>query len=470
MRVALVNTNRIRPPVAPIGLDYLAEALASRGHSPRLLDLCWEPSPEEAIRRFFGTERFGLVGITVRNTDDCSFTTRESFLPGLGRIASVLRECTDVPVLAGGVGFSVMPEGVLDALGLDAGVRGDGEQVLPAVADRLERGNRWDDLPNLVLREGNRFRRNRDLSPDLGDLPPMSRSWVDNPRYFREGGQAGVETKRGCPRSCIYCADPLAKGRASRLRDPEAVAEEIGALLRQGIDTLHLCDSEFNIPPAHALAVCGEIVRRGLAGKVRWYAYCAPRPFPAEMAERFRRAGCAGINFGADSGDPGMLSRLGRDHGPEDLLAAAGRCRDHGIAVMFDLLFGAPGESAESVERTIDLMRRAAPDLVGVSLGVRVYPGTELASRILRENRSSGLSGGGADDLVHPVFYVDPAIAPDLSGLLEQRVGDDERFLFFDPDRPRRNYNYNANRLLEEAIREGHRGAYWDILRRYRPA
>lgn len=470
MRVALVNTNRIRPPVAPIGLEYLAEALASRGHVPRVLDLCWEASPEPALRRFLRTEEVGLVGITVRNTDDCSFPTRESFLPPLRRIASVLRECTDAPVLAGGVGFSVMPEEVLDALGLEAGVRGDGEHVLPAVADRLERGERWDDLPNLVLREGGRFRRTRGACPDLGGLPPMTRGWVDNPRYYREGGQAGVETKRGCPRRCIYCADPLAKGRVSRLRPPEAVAEEIAALHRQGIDTLHLCDSEFNIPPDHALAVCGEIVRRGLGGKVRWYAYCAPRPFSPEIAARFRRAGCAGINFGADSGDPGMLSRLGRDHGPDDLLFAAAHCRDHGIAVMFDLLFGAPGESAESVERTVDLMRRAAPDLVGVSVGVRVYPGTELADRIRREGLSAGLSGGGADDLVRPVFFVEPAIAAELSGLLDRRVGDDERFLFFDPDRPRRNYNYNANRLLEEAIREGHRGAYWDILRRYRPA
>ena len=51
-----------------------------------------------------------------------------------------------------------------------------------------------------------------------------------------------------------------------------------------GIDHVHTCDSEFNIPADHALAVCREIVRRGLGGRLRWYAYCAPLPFTAELA------------------------------------------------------------------------------------------------------------------------------------------------------------------------------------------
>ena len=69
----------------------------------------------------------------------------------------------------------------------------------------------------------------------------MTRRWVDNRRYFREGGQAGIETKRGCPCRCVYCADPVAKGRQTRTRPPEAVADEVERLLEQGItETLRL--------------------------------------------------------------------------------------------------------------------------------------------------------------------------------------------------------------------------------------
>ena len=104
---------------------------------------------------------------------------------------------------------------------------------------------------------------------------------VRQSRYFAHGGQAGFESKRGCPAACLYCADPVAKGRRLRLRPPTAVADEIAALLAQGIDHLHTCDCEFNLPPEHAIAVCEELIRRGLGRQLRWYAYCAPAPFRA---------------------------------------------------------------------------------------------------------------------------------------------------------------------------------------------
>ena len=132
---------------------------------------------------------------------------------------------------------------------------------------------------------------------------------------------------------------------------------------------------------------------------------------------------------------------------------------------MFDLLLGSPGETRGSLTRTIELMRRAEPDRVGVALGVRVYPGTALADVVSRGELRAGLEGG--DDPAEPLFFVEPEVAPFASALLDQLIGDDRRFFFFDPSRPTRNYNYNANQLLVEAIEKGYRGAYWDILRRY---
>ena len=133
------------------------------------------------------------------------------------------------------------------------------------------------------------------------------------------------------------------------------------------------------------------------------------------------------------------------------------------MAVMLDLLLGAPGECRESLVATIELMRRAEPDRVGVSLGVRVYPGTELAGTVAGGKPGPGLVGGG--DLTDPLFFLEPAVAPFASELLDDMIGDDPRF-FFDPSGPEKNYNYNDNQRLVDAIARGHRGAYWDILRR----
>jgi radical SAM superfamily enzyme YgiQ (UPF0313 family) len=229
--------------------------------------------------------------------------------------------------------------------------------------------------------------------------------------------------------------------------------DELESLLEQGIDHVHTCDSEFNLPGWHASEVCQQIVRRDLGDRLRWYAYCSPVPFSLELARLMHRAGCVGINFGVDNGDEAMLKRLRRDFSPDDILNAVRWCKETGMAVMLDLLLGAPGEAEGSLVRTVELMRHAEPDRVGVSLGVRVYPGTELAV--------------GGDGPLEPLFFLEPRIAPFAFQLLDELVGDDQRFFFFDPSRPDRNYNYNANQRLVDAIGEGYRGAYWDILRRY---
>jgi radical SAM superfamily enzyme YgiQ (UPF0313 family) len=469
VHIALVNTNRIKPSIAPIGLEYVAEALNAAGHRVEILDLCWADHVNAAIGDFMDETNFDLVGVTLRNTDDCTYTGRQSFIGQFADVVGTIRQHTDGLIVLGGVGFSVMPEQVLTVCEADAGVWGDGEFALVELANelatRMEGKREWPSVPNLIWRRDGEWHRNPPSNRTLADLPLMRRSWVDNRRYFREGGQAGIETKRGCPRRCIYCADPLAKGRETRTRPPRAVGDELEKLLQQGIDHIHTCDSEFNLPEWHAVEVCEEIVRRGLGNRLRWYAYCSPVPFSPQLARLMRRAGCVGINFGVDSGDREMLRRLKRGFVPDDVLSAARSCKEVGIATMFDLLLGSPGETRESITRTIELMRQAGPDRVGVALGVRVYPGTELADMVMQEELRAGLEGG--DDLSEPFFFIEPEVAPFAFELLDDLIGDDKRFFFFDPSRPERNYNYNANQLLVDAIGEGYRGAYWDILRRY---
>ncbi|NIS77353.1 MAG: B12-binding domain-containing radical SAM protein, partial [Deltaproteobacteria bacterium] len=70
----------MKPPIAPIGLEYVAESLRGGGHDVEVLDLCFAEDPAAAIASFFKSSDHRLVGATLRNTDDCAFTSRESFL------------------------------------------------------------------------------------------------------------------------------------------------------------------------------------------------------------------------------------------------------------------------------------------------------------------------------------------------------------------------------------------------------
>ena len=59
--LTLVNTNRMTPPIAPVGLDYLAGAARQAGEPVELLDLCLVDDPDRAVAGYFADRRPDLV-------------------------------------------------------------------------------------------------------------------------------------------------------------------------------------------------------------------------------------------------------------------------------------------------------------------------------------------------------------------------------------------------------------------------
>lgn len=464
----------MKPAIAPIGLDYVADAAAAAGHDVRLCDLCFSEDVSAEVESACAAFQPEVIGVTVRNTDDCYFSGQAFFVPEIREMVDALRSVSDAPIVMGGVGFSIMPGAVMDFCRVDYGIAGEGERSFVRLLAALQGASGLEEVPGLLYRDAQGvLRRNPREFLDMDALPPCSRSLSDNRRYFAEGGQAGFETKRGCNMNCVYCADPVAKGTAVRVRSPELVVRELRVLLAQGIDHFHTCDCEFNIPSEHAREVCRAIIDAGLGEKVRWYAYCAVTPFDREMADLFKRAGCAGIDFGADSGSAEVLRALGRHFGPEDLYNTANLCREYGIPFMYDLLVGGPGETRDTVRETIDLVRRVDADCVGVAMGVRVYPGTRMADAVLARGEMASnhdLHGARHNNphFLKPVFYISSDLGEGIVGYLHKLVGGDPRFFLPSNDEVQTNYNYNDNTVLVRAIRSGARGAYWDILRRMR--
>lgn len=469
--VLLVNPNRLRPPIAPLGLDYLADALAHRGYEPVLCDLCGAEDWEQTLEAAIEAVRPGAIAFSVRNLDDAYFASRDFIFETTAAMARHAMARSSAPVIFGGVGFSIAPCEALRCAGAPYGVWGDGEQALPDLLDCLTEGGDVSRVPGVVYWMDGVVRATPPRPFDPANGPLRRRRFVDHLRYFAEGGQGGIETKRGCGHACIYCVEPHAKGQRLRLMPPERTADEIAFMLERGVDVFHFCDSEFNHPPDHARAVCEAIVRRGLHDRIRWYTYASPVPFDRALARVMRRAGCAGIDFGVDHVDAAMLRRLGCNHDADGVRRAVEACRDVGIAVMTDMLLGSPGETRESLAHAITTMRAIAPDCVGLSCGVRVYPHTPLAATIRRQgplHQNPHLHGctRDNDDLLRPIFYVDAAVGGDLPREVSALVGSDRRFFHADPAASDGNYNYNDHSRLAKAIREGARGAYWDILRR----
>ena len=244
------------------------------------------------------------------------------------------------------------------------------------------------------------------------------------------------------------------------------VVKELRDLVAQGVSWFYLCDSEFNLPITHAKDICRAIIQSGLGDKLRWYCYCSPIPFDRELARLVKSAGCEGVNFGADSLCDEQLYRLGRGHSSSDIQQLVHLLHDEGLNYMFDLLVGGPGETEETVGTTIERIKALDVPLTGIAAGIRVYPGTPLERAIADGTIKGGLCPETGHAPHQPVFYLSPLLDSDIAALINRLVSGDPRFLVLAAPAEEGSYNYADDEVLGGLIRQGARGAYWDILRK----
>ena len=469
-KILLVNPNTMKPPVAPVGLDYLHSKLHHAGFEVNLLDLGLSDDADKGIEHV-ADDDYPFIGVSLRNVDDSYFASQDFCLRKSRQIIDKIRDFSSCPIVLGGVGFSIFAVQVMQYCGADFGIYGDGEFPLYLLAKALQGRTDFASIPGVLYRDKDNYKSNAAYFGDFDNLSLAQRDLVDNALYFNKGAMLGFETKRGCDRRCIYCADPIAKGRRIRLRDPKDIAMELQGLLRRGITHFHTADSEFNVPEGHANALCQAIIDRRLGNRIQWYAYCVPVPFSEELANLMRRAGCVGIDFTVDSGNDNQLQRLGHIHRVNDIIGLTRLCQRYGFSFMFDLLLGGPGETRETVKETLELMKTLEPPRVGISLGVRLYPDTPLGKMVKKQGitRNNPHLRGAIDNnsnMLKPIFYLSHELGDDIEPCIAESIKGDSRFFFVSKEQTAQNYNYNDNSELMEAIRNGYRGAFWDILRR----
>jgi hypothetical protein len=108
-KVLLVNPNRMKPPVAPLALDYLAHTLKKSRFQVDLLDLCFSTDVSLEIESYFASNDVLAVAVTLRNTDDTYLASQDFCIDRYKQVIDLLKVKTDAPIILGGSGFSIMP-------------------------------------------------------------------------------------------------------------------------------------------------------------------------------------------------------------------------------------------------------------------------------------------------------------------------------------------------------------------------
>ena len=406
-KILLISSNTLTEPYPayPLGMAIVASALSSRGHSIFQYDFLAESRSLENLRDTIEEFDPDYVGISIRNIDNVdSFTADDTWTIDTDKaIIKVIKEVKDIPVVLGGPAFSIMPNEILDYVGADYGIVGDGGVLF---GDLIEQLKCRQNVPPIL---------GGTSSSRKGDMifqPLWNKKLIDY--YGKNMGVVGLQTKRGCPYTCVYCTYSAVEGSAYRSRDPGSVVEDVLQLKTDyKIDTIFFTDSVFNDADGLYLGVVEEILRKQVS--LTWSAFFRPDSNMNKHLGILKRSGLSAVEVGTDASSDPTLTGLNKPFCFDDVFHFSEACLREDIPCVHYIMFGGPEETEHTLKQGLENIALLENCLVLAFSGIRIFPRTPLHNRAVHE----GIVRKD-DPLLRPTFYFSPGLDVDhMNGVIE---------------------------------------------------
>lgn len=442
MKVLLISSNIAETPYAvyPLGMSMVAAALREDGHAVTLFDYLQRGQSLDAVREAVRQLKPDLIGVSIRNIDNVNLLNEQRYIGIVRDIVAAVRELTSVKIVLGGSGFSVMPGPVLESVGADYGIAGEGERLFREFVAEAAKGN---------------YPAERILyaAPQLigGEIPPALYDAEMLDFYLKSGFMASVQTKRGCEHRCLYCTYPNLEGRVIRARDPVAVVNDVERLAKDfGAKYIFFTDSVFNDNRGHYRTVVEEMKRRKL--QVPWTAFFKPsKELDADIIETMKETGLKAAEIGSDAPSDATLRGIGKDFTFKDVDRCNTLFLNQGVATAHYFMFGCPGETPETVLEGIANLKSLQRTSLFVFMGIRILPDTGLAKIAIRDGLISP-----DQSLLESVYYISPKVDRKwLEATLTEAFAN-IRHIVFPPDA--------IESKLHFLYKLGYTGSLWDLL------
>jgi len=372
MRFLLVNPFCVlsEAPTPPLGVAFLAAALEDAGIEVKVLDLVTYPYDTamlESLLKSFKPQIVGSTAVTM------------TFNDAIEVIRDVKRIDPDILTVMGGPHVTFCAKATLDSFReLDLIVLGEGEQAIVDLTREAERGRDWSKVRGLAYRSGTEVHSTARGAPlDVDSLPRPARHLLPLGRYKTLNMSISMTTSRGCPYRCIFCVGRKMVGAKVRYRNPQAVVDEMQYLATLGFPQINVADDLFTAKKDHCLAICDEIIRRGV--NARWSCFARVDTVSPPVLERLRQAGCVTVGFGVESANAEILETIKKRITIPKVVSAMEMCADAGIQPHVSFILGLPGETPETMKETLEFGKRI--EALGANYGFHLlapFPGTAV--------------------------------------------------------------------------------------------
>jgi radical SAM superfamily enzyme YgiQ (UPF0313 family) len=425
MKILLIsaNTEQINMPVLPLGMAHVAAATQNAGHHVNTVNLMMAGDIRGLVKTTVASYQPDVIGISVRNIDDQVMGNPIFLLDPVRAVVSECRNLSDAPIVLGGAGYSIFPLSALDYLKADMGIQGEGEKSFVTLLERIEHQADISEIPGLCLPETGLVKK-PDPEKNLDDYPqPLLNLHLPIPSDFNiEEVWFPIQTRRGCAMDCSYCSTASIEGRMLRKHSVEYVLDVIRQAAAFGIKNFFFVDNTFNFPLAYAKALCDRIIRADI--NIRWRCILYPWKVDEALIEKMARAGCKEVSLGFESGSESMLKRMKKRFSLDDIRNISKMLGRQQIRRLGFLLLGGPGETRDSVEKSLFFADSLKTEAMKITTGIRIYPHTALHRIAVHEKLITP-----DDDLLYPMFYIEKGLGNWLKETVGKWVADHENWM-----------------------------------------
>ena len=450
--VLLINPKMCRDNALRLPLSLLALAAALQdGYQYQLVDGNVDPDPGGTALRALADHPNALVGVSVMPGPQVATAIQVSM--------AIRNAHPNVPIVWGGYFPTLYPNSALNAAYVDYLVRGQGEDTLLELLERLpdagpppsalESTSNPDvvrDVDGLSWKRCGEIVHNRDRafrSPN--DYGPFPYERVgDVQRYLRRsfmGSRTGVhQAAIGCRYRCEFCGVVSMFNGTTRLQTADRLLEACTTLRsRYGATAMQFYDNNFFDTEQSSIPLLEGLARV----KMPWWCYARADTlarFSSSTWDLIRRSRLTMAFIGAEAASNEVLNHMRKGSRVEHTLKVAQRCFEFGVIPEFSFVLGGPSDPEGEIEKTLNFIKRLKSIHPRCEVILYFYSPTPRREPQTARTRSTGLRlpvmkqyGPSGPDLpttpeewTQPqwVNYVCHQDAPWLSPKMRQRVRD----------------------------------------------
>lgn len=360
----------------PLGLACLGGILEKNSISVEALDAnVMELSIKETAEHILKNESRYIFLTTTSNT-----------ITKVYEIIRLVKLSSNKKIIVGGPHVTFEPERSLrECPYIDIVVRGEGEYTALELAQKEFRD--LESIRGITYWSGQQIKSNpdRERIQNLDELPFPARHLFPF-KLYRQGAffntgiknkeTAVMNTARGCPNRCKYCASVHFWGTTVKFRSAENMVQEIEHLQKEyRTKQIAFLDDMFTAHPPRLKEFCGLLIKKKI--KIRWWCYSRINTLDKDLMKLMKKAGCYALNFGVESGNEEILKRINKNITKKKTWEVFQAAKELGLLVHASFMVGLPGDNKETTRQTINWAIKLNPHIALFCI-TTPFPGTEL--------------------------------------------------------------------------------------------